>query len=280
MNLDVNTNEDLARSGTGIVISKIPYQEADAIITMICSTGEKSSFYVYKGFSGSKKKQSSIWELGHVISFSTTLNKFGQSTNDSSALHSIKEAKLKWQHFHIRHSHLAFFTLQFMSEVIKNVSLTAKAYEEMNLYHLMTNAIYFLDQNVAPEKEINIHTHLNIFLGKLIYILGIFPIVNSCLFCHQAFVQNQPSIFIKEQGGFSCLNCSSHVDLHKMHAQGGTRKSTAILNLLLSTHASQYRQIDFQNGSSNQDLWRELFDYLCIQVQLNPNLFKSLRFLR
>lgn len=196
----------------GIIISKTPYKERDLICNLLLRSGKKVSVYFYGGRGGGKKNKGSILEVGFMLKI--LLNERRKKIESNIKI--AKEHKLLWDCDNIRTDFKAFYLACFFMEYIAKIAI-ADELEEVSdsehegLFNVLSNGLFFLDQAVG-NKSLDLNSHLFIFLTKLAAHLGIGQDVEHCIFCEKNFVDQEVCLFNHQDGGFSCLDCSSKRD--------------------------------------------------------------------
>ncbi len=258
-NLDVKT--------TGFVLQKLPFKERDLIVKLLSDKGSLMSVVFYGGRGGGSKKKSSLIEVGHCLNI-----QLRRSRRPGVELLTAKEWTLKWAGHELRNHHMAFYLMTFYFETILKLGLDTNLDEDVtehkDIYVLLSNALFYLEKEIQ-QKRFNLYAHMNIFLSKLIYQLGILPELDNCFHCGKQLTKN--FIFDVQNGGFSCCH-NNDISLHDLdHSQITLSHLRAILPVKYSEA--------FGLNIQDLEVSKQLFHYYCYQNQFAPGNFKSLHLL-
>jgi DNA repair protein RecO len=196
----------------GIVINKTPYKERDLICNLLLRSGRTQSIYFYGGRGGGKQNKGSILEVGFMLAIQLSPRRKKIDTDIQIA----KEHKLLWDCDNIRTDYRAFYLASFYMEYISKIAIgenlnDENSTEHAGLFNVLSNGLYYLDEAVK-NKNFDLNTHLFIFLSKLSIQLGVAPDLDHCLFCEKQFAEFDLCLFGPQDGGFSCMECSSKKD--------------------------------------------------------------------
>lgn len=262
----------------GLLIQKIPYRERDIIGQILMRNGRKVSVIFYGGRSGGKKYRSSVIEIGHMLSLEVRRPKI---LNEESLL-DAREWSLKWNHSQIRSSVKAYYLLMFYVEMIQKVAVKddlslfpdsdkQKRENPDPFFRVLSNAVFYLDAALL-KKCFRAETHFQLFLGKLIFELGITPVMTHCVHCGQEFHfatrSFLPKKFIVSDGGFSCLACFGEGEKN-----GDDTSLFKFLNVLKLTPYADVDQID----SFNHEISKTLFQHISYHCNLGSSQFNTLK---
>lgn len=195
----------------GLVINKTAYKERDLIVKLLLRNGSLGSFYVYGGQGGGKKQKPTIYELGSMLKVDTKDRR--NSSVETSELLVVSEASRLWAPQNVRYNIQAFYLACLYFEIYqKIIHPTGATGEGMidndGLFAVLSNGIFYIEDALI-KNEFEVATHLNLFLVKLLFHLGIMPDTDHCSYC-QADLLDSPSVsFIPEQGQFACSQCVS-----------------------------------------------------------------------
>jgi DNA repair protein RecO len=252
----------------GILLSKIPYQEKNAIGQLLLRNGRKVSVLFYGGQSVSLKKARSPLDVGNMLKVEISGN--SKNNTQSSGLYKSREWATSWGHQKIRYHYHAFLLTSFILEVLNYSSVEEMLHKgEMSsghdldgIFRVGSNALYYL--NEYPETS-EIFRHTAIFFGKLCQGLGVYPQLENCHFCEGPLSVENASEFFYEHGGFNCKSCSSHSDT-----------LAPVLHRFLAVLAkSKYPELYAIELPRARELGQNLFNYYCYQFHLKQSDFRS-----
>lgn len=265
----------------GIIIHKTPYKERDLICHILLRSGKTLPVYFYGGRGGGKKSKGSFLEIGFMLK----LELREQRKNLETAIYIAKEYSLLWGSDSIRSNYQALCLLSFYLEITSKIALSEDLKSQhgdefAGLFKVISNAIYFLDQTLE-RKTFRLYNQLFLFLSKLTLELGVLPDTDHCLFCEKELTQNDMTLFVPTEGGFSCLSCNSNRDefLSDNKALQNNYESDRNLRLgmkkALSISYKDYADLEDMNFSTVESQYR----YLNYQFGFAENNFKTWKML-
>ena len=172
----------------GIVIDQIDYKDADAIITVVGQDFKKVSLYV-KGY---KKITSKNVYATQLFDESEFLFDYQQDK-----VNILKSASLIDEYAGIKADYEKMCIGSVILEAVKN-----GVDSEENLYSLLHSALSTLNDTDQP------YLVLNLFLARMLDILGNGPFVDGCVVC--ASGKNIETVSV-EEGGFICHDCNNEL---------------------------------------------------------------------
>ncbi len=241
-----------------MVLSKKIFKDRHLISDVLLEDGSKKTVLFFGGQGGGAKSKPSTVELGFALNLSL-------KESSKSRIYNCKEWSVHWRHLSIENNYKAYFLLNFFCEVINNVS-----FEDMNessevgeLYTILSNACFYLDESLKQD-DFDMYRSTFMFLGKLLYSLGIFPDLQNCIVCKNKL--NIGTYFNVKDGGFECSSCS---DFH--------RPSEVFTNLrkVMTIPFKKYSQFTQLNIEQS----RQIYTYFIQQFQINPHHIKSSQFI-
>ncbi len=241
-----------------LVLNKKIFQDRHIISDVLLETGEKKTVLFYGGRGGGAKQKPSNIQLGNALLVTLSSSK--------SQMFNCKEWKGHWQHKSIEKDYKAFFLLNFFCELITHVSIEDnlnQGKEVGELYNLLSNASFYLEK-ASESKNLKIASFCSLFLGKLIYYLGIFPDLVSCATCEKDL--KLAGRFKLLEGRFDCLDCSSTTQ--QAFEQEFFLK-------VLKTSYKEYKEFIEVDIS----MTKQIYTYLLQQFQLNQDHIKSSQFI-
>lgn len=257
----------------GIVLKKIPHRDQDLIVTLLLRSGHKISALFYGGRSCRKESGASIIEIGFLLQINLTRPR--HRSNSDSELYVAREWSLLWHHNSIRLSRPAYYLMAFYCDLLQGLSSHIDLHQEfvapdqVSLFRILSNGLYHLEGELKVKKEKKeqweLKAHLGFFLSKLLFGLGVAPILDHCVFCDRPLDGTSPPYELSfTQGGFACASCSSTP----------YKRIEELWGLMQSAKRFRYEEIGSISGPSNETL-RPLWDYFCIQNHLNSTRFKT-----
>ncbi len=250
-------------STEALVMQKHPFRERDVIVKLLARNGQLLNMIFYGGRGGGVKKKSSLIELGHCLKIE--LKKKKLSTDN---LLVAKEWSLKWNSDKIRLNHNAFYLMNFMFEILLKLHLESDEMDEegehKELYVLLSNALFFLQKSLEKGAFV-LNQHLNIFLVKLLYNVGILPDTEHCVHCQKEL--RGTFIFEPGNGGFSCCFSEGIKKFDIALAQSIHQAFKTILPL-------KYEEALALN-CSDSEVSKALFHFYCYQFHFQKQNFKS-----
>lgn len=241
----------------GIVLQITPFKERDVITKSLLRNGTIKTFYVYGGQGGGKSFKPRKVEVGKLVRFETK----GSHARDSKDLKTTSSVKVLWEPQKIRHDFQAYGLMCFFLEMTLKVSPHLEVDDETfaeyeGLFNVVSNGLFYLDESLAG--DFNLAVHLNLFLCKFLYHLGVFPDTSHCMFC--ACELKPPKIsFNYLKGGFSCLSCTGD-ELNDGMAIWQVLKTSQ------GTRYQDYQKLDFGGIGEGKNL----INFFCQQFNLKP----------
>lgn len=238
----------------GIVLKKTVVKEQDLVVSVLTENGVKLDLYVYGGKS-SKKRQSSILEYGHVLSF-----KLKSDQKIKSGIQTLTDYNLKWSSSTIRENYHAFYLMSFYLEIILNISTETEDMEHeehREFYNLLANSLFYLDKY---GKKLDTYQHLFLFLTKVIYYMGIMPDLERCIVSDQLLAEF-PSIELDFQN-------SGFVGTHQT-----SRKDKELLKKLEQAYSTKFQDV-LALENINQIYCQKIFQYFITSIGFDKNNFK------
>lgn len=264
----------------GIILNKFPYRERDLVLHVLLRSGHKMSLMVYGGRGGGKKMKPSLLEPGYLAQFELAPN--------AKEVQVSKEFTMDWRHEEVRNDYQAFLLMSFFLELIDKVAPEATLKEDdenlsdeyVGLFRVLSNALFYLDHSLK-NKVFSHFSHLELFLIKISFELGVAPSFNTCTYCGVGLQLANTASFEMQHGGFSCQSCEAKNEgksnLHFLDQEVSKTlwdKVIRIWQLKYQDYASLSSQAVPQKFISEKYM-----QYLCYQFQLDINSFKSFRML-
>lgn len=253
----------------GLVLSKVPYDERHLIAHLLLRNGKKISVVFYGGRGGGKKQKSSIIELGFMLQVELATAK----TN--SEIYHAKEWNLIWHHNLIRENHNAFYLMCFFLEITNKISSTENLHdfheendEFQGLFLTLSNALVYLENSLKSNSFYK-HSHVVIYLTKILLHLGVFPEREHCSLCTCELSKLNDMYLLAEEGGFACPTCMNQ---RKTYSVQSGRELWEIVGHIVHKKYSDLSglQIEFKS------IPKMLFHYFCFQFHLEEKDFKTL----
>lgn len=261
----------------GIILNKFSYRERDLVLHLLLRSGHKLSVMVYGGRGGGKKMKPAILEPGFLARF--------EVSPQSKELSVAKEYSLDWRHEEIRNNYQAFLLMSFFLELIEKVAPEANLKdgdenlneEYVGLFRVLSNALFYLDHSLK-NKVFSHFAHLELFLIKMSFELGVAPAFSKCTYCSCDLSLSKTASFEMQHGGFSCTNC-----LEKHEIKSNMQALDQDVSQLLWDKIIRIWQLKYQDygqiGASNKFISEKYMQYLCYQFQLDISSFKSFKML-
>lgn len=242
--------------------------------------GQLGELLVYGGKGGGRHQKGSEVEIGHLCRWEVTNLK----KSSESGLIGVKNPTAVWRHNHIRNQFRAYALTCLFSEIILKLAPVYEFHPEMgdhNLDHVghfrvLSNALFLIDQSVSPEKMENKlektflpSKHLALFLAKLMQELGLYPLLEKCLFSELKIADHaEENIYLmQEQGGFAIEGHQSDDRNFYNHR--------AIYNFLCKVRTTRYQDFSLEDSLEGDDL-KVLLDYFFYHTHLKSFDLKSL----
>ncbi len=253
----------------GILLNKIPFKDRHLIGRLLLRNGTILSILFFGGRGGGAKKKTSLLEVGHLLQVQLARAKSG------TQLIAAKEWVLKWQHQSIRYHYKSFNLMALYSELIGRLAVETSALDLSEkdatqgegLFILLSNALFYLEKD-SSDKKTNLKRHLNYFLGKLLFHLGIYPERTQCALCGLPLGFENDIALSFTHGGFVLRS-----EVERVEEYNFTLGQDLCAFLGFLSH-SPYRLVLLE-GLDKSDVADILFSYLCYQLSLNRNDFKS-----
>lgn len=262
----------------GIIIKKTPTKARDMICNILLRTGRVLTVYCYGGQGGGKHHKGTILELGHMIRIQVTPNK----KYITASLASSRDWSLIWESDFIRKNINAFYYMCFLFEIVAKISLPHElddddqVVDHEGVFNVLSNALFYLDDNLQKTVEVDIRNHLALFMVKLFGQVGIIPDTEHCAYCHTD-IKKVGAVFETGQGGFACVDCLSKKGEYLAGNDLMIRQiqdSSNIKNMILAVSSLAYK--DYQRiENSSWEMNSMLFNHLCYQFHFGPSDFKS-----
>ncbi len=261
----------------GIILSKTPYKERDLICNLLLRSGKKTSVYFYGGRGGGKGNKGSILEVGFMLAVELGRKKRSVETEINIA----KEYQLLWRADKIRENFQAFYLSCFYLEYLAKIAIEENFHEEgheehQGLFNVLSNGLYFLDESLGKD-QFELPSHLFIFLTKLSAQLGIAPDTNHCIFCDNAFKQDELCLFDPQNGGFACTECCSKRDEFLSDNKNLLQEYQSSQNfrmMLKVVHSRPYKEYQSITGITH-GLTAGAFNFINYQFGITADKVKS-----
>lgn len=261
----------------GIILNKFPYRERDLVLHLLLRSGHKLSLMVYGGRGGGKKMKPALLEPGYLARF--------EISPQSKELCVAKEYSLDWRHEEVRNEYQAFLLMSFYLELIDKVAPEANLKdsddnlneEYVGLFRVLSNALFYLD-HALKNKVFSPFAHLELFLIKMSFELGVAPAFSKCTYCSCDLAISNVASFEMQHGGFSCANC-----MGKLEVKSNLQTLDEDVSKLLWDKIIRVWQLKYQDygqiQANNKFISEKYMQYLCYQFQLDTNSFKSFKML-
>ena len=132
----------------------------------------------------------------------------------------------------------------------------------MGLFRVLSNSLFFIEESLENKKFCS-DKFRALFVGKLIFELGIVPGIERCLYTEE-ILGDEKVYFNFSEGGFSKIN-----DANALSEEG--REALHFFRAIGHTKFSDYEKL----LSPSAKLGGQLFNYLCSQFNLEPKNVKS-----
>jgi hypothetical protein len=239
----------------GLLIHKILFKEKHLVGRLLLRSGKKISvlFYGGKGL-----------DIGHMLAVELSRTKSTQS------LYKAKEWSMIWAPLELRGNYEAFSLMCLFFEILNKFALEENLHDledsqQIGLFRIASVGVFSLEQNLK-KGTFKREEQLLLFLGKFLLEQGIFPKMNTCIFCDEK-LDRFPSIgLVFERGGFACSFCNED------------SRDKGIWEFLMRIRAESYlgfnlKSFNFQNVEEFSQI---LFRYFCFQFELDHKIFKAL----
>jgi len=261
----------------GIIIHKTPYKERDLICNVLLRSGRKLSVYFYGGMGGGKNQKGSFLEIGAMISVELA----DRRKKIESELYMAKEFQLIWISNHIRGNYQAFCLACFYMEYINKIAIEEHLEDgfdsdQEGIFNVLSNSLFYMDHAIVSEK-FNLKSQLFLFFGKLIINLGVQPNTEACLFCEKELSDKEICLFDSQNGGFSCVECSSQRDVYL--SENKLLQEEFVSSLSLKTNFKKTFTTNFKDYDQviniDQGIIEAIYAYLNYQFGFNKENFKT-----
>lgn len=249
----------------GIVIHKVPYKERDLIVKLMMRNGTLGSFYIYGGAGGGKHHKPTIFEIGSMV---RVMIKDQKSKIEGNELMIAAETQRLWEPQLLRHNIQAFYLvclyfeiLQKFSQNFQNGSSDYENMEHEGIFSVTSNALFHLNDALVKE-QFNAHQHLNLFMIKLLFHLGIMPDTDHCSYCGTGLMEANGVSFLPANGQFACVSCVS------------AENEKGFLLRIKKGYQTRYQDYMDLTGTSFQE-GDKLIQFFCHHFQLRPVELKS-----
>lgn len=257
----------------GLILKKSNYGERHIISDLLLRSGKKVTVTFYGGRGGGKKNKPSTLDLGNLVAVELT------QKNRTGDVYAAKEWLPKWRYEKIRANYKAFYLactfLEIISKVSDFIDLKEKVQVEDNtdegFFRILGNGIYFIEKDLEQNPDsFNFRTHFFVFIAKMLFEMGIYPMREECILTGEKILENQPVGLLPDQGGFARLD---------LVGQEVSPKSAAMIWKLLGVAwDTPYKNLNF-NFEVSEDNALTIFEYFCYQLSLKKSDFRSLRLL-
>ena len=259
----------------GLIINKTPYKERDLICQLLLRTGNVLSIYFYGGRGGGKNLKGSILEIGHMIKIELT----GRKKKIESDLHMAKEYQLVWAPNAIRLNFKAYYLSIFFMEYISKIALQEDIEfdngENQGLFNVLSNGLFYLDKACANAPHLS--NHLFFYFTKLCIHLGVVPGVDHCLYC-DCELKNDLVYFDVQDGGFSCLDCSSKKDeflSENKNLLSEYQSSLRLKQKLKAIFKLNYSLENIESLDVDMGMCHAMFNYINYQFGFSKDQFRT-----
>lgn len=261
----------------GIILNKFPYRDRDLVLHLLLRSGHKISLMVYGGRGGGKKMKPALLEPGYLAKF--------ELSPQSKEMYVAKEYALDWRHEEVRNDYQAFLLMSFFLELIDKVAPEATLKEGddnlndeyVGLFRVLSNALFYLDHALKC-KSFSIFSHLELFIIKMSFELGVAPAFSRCTYCSSDLKISTTASFEMQHGGFSCTACMTKNEVKSNLVFLDQDVSKALWDKVIRVWQLKYQDYA-QLSASNKFISEKYMQYLCYQFQLDINSFKSFRML-
>lgn len=263
---------------SGILLNKNIFKDKDILANLLLRNGEKVSVVFYGGKGGGKKNKPSTLEYGHLLNIELD----HKVKND---IYTAKEWNIEWRPEKIRYDYKAYLVLSFFLEMTEKMATSANLTLkfELTLHHeglfrVLSNALFFLEESLAKNDFIP-SEHLNLFLMKLIFELGIMPDLFHCMLCGEELKTDNIKNFDINGGGFCCQKCNSEkltpTNLERMDEQNSL-EHWSYYHLAKGLKYAEYKKI---NGISYPSFEKNIL-YLTYHLNVDIKSIKTLSMLK
>lgn len=239
------------RKTLAVVIKTVDFKDNDRMITLLTQDHGKMSAKVR----GAKKQTSKLF-------FASSLFCCGEyGFYEKNGFFGVRSFHIKYSFANLQNDYEEYSAACFIADAA-NV-FAQEDYAAPKLFALTINALYALDN-----RSVSWGTALGYYIQRLLYIDGIYPSLEACVFCESG---KEFTSFSKNHGGVVCAVCA------KEH--GGVRIDSEFISAMKSMEDILPRDINKVKISKRieKKLISVLIDYLEHELQ-KP--LKSSRFIK
>ena len=254
----------------GIVTNKVAYKERDLIVRLLLRNGLAGSFYVYGGQGGGKNHKPTIYELGSMMKVMVKEQRIQKV--EGSDLMIASESQRLWNSELVRYDVQAFYLTCLYYEIINKIAMSFQQgislYENTEndgIFSVLSNALFHLEKSLVA-KEFLAEQHLNLFLIKLLFHLGIMPDTDHCGFCSTNLMEAPGVSFVPTAGQFNCTACAP------------AQNEKGFLLRIKFGYQTRYQDYQQFTGSSFHEA-DKLIQFFCHHFQLKTMELKSYKLL-
>lgn len=259
----------------GILIYKTPFKERDIIGKLLSRRGTLHTFYFYGGRGGGKNSKPSLLEIGRMLKVKPALRKVKMDGDIRIA----DEWQVVWEGRKIRENYLAFsltyFVMEFMGKIAMPDDDDTTPTDFEGLFNTTSNFLFYLDEALV-KNTFELYQHLNLFLIKLIYHLGVVPQLENCFHCERELNSVERFIFESHQGGFTCDYCLPSDIKLSLEDWEQAKKIRFSFHEVSGLHYREYAKVSYYGPQ----MARDLLNYLFYHFHLQTSNFKSLETLK
>lgn len=249
----------------GLVIHRIPYKERDLIVKILLRNGMMGSFYIYGGQGGGKHHKPTQFEIGCMMRIHI---KDQRMKFDGSDLMVASEYQRIWEPLLIRHNIQAYYLVCLYFEILQKFSISYQLgnsdYENKDhegVFSVLSNALFYIEDSLKNNRFIA-EQHLNLFMVKLLFHLGIMPDTSSCSYCGSDLMESSGVSFQAASGQFACLQCVT------------AENEKGFLLRMKKGYQTRYQDYSELTGSTFFES-DKLIQYFCHHYHLRPLDLKS-----
>lgn len=250
----------------GLVIHKVPYKERDLIVKLILRNGLMGSFYIYGGQGGGKHHKPSQFDLGSMMKIMVKDQKSHKV--DSSDLMIAQEYSRIWEAQHMRHNiqayYLACLYFEIVQKFIQPFQIKDSDFitdDNEGIFSVVSNALFYMN-DALEKKQFQAEQHLNLYMVKLLFHLGIMPATDHCSYCNADLMESLGVTFLPANGQFACLNCVT------------AENEKGLWLRMKKGYQTPYRDYMELAGTSFREA-DKLIQYFCHQFHLRPVELKT-----
>lgn len=254
----------------GLVIHKVPYKDRDLIVKLILRNGAVGSFYVYGGQGGGKHHKPTIFEAGSMVKIMIREQKSHRV--DGAELMVASETQRIWEPQLVRHNIQAFYLICLYFEILQKFAMPFQAgasdyenQEHEGIFSVISNALFYLNDSLS-KNQFEASQHLNLFMIKLLFHLGIMPDTDRCSYCSTNLMEVSGVTFLPDNGQFSCLQCVN------------AENEKGFLLRIKKGYQTRYQDYLELTGASFQEA-DKLIQFFCHHFHLRPVELKTYKLL-